>query len=98
MELRIQPRAEIQLRSLQANDRKQIEDTFRKLLAANKADLFETLHFQPLLTHASAKRLYSAGGSERLRLVFSIENSTCILEDVMDYERLEQLLQEEGQE
>ena len=98
MDLQIRRRAEIALRSLQKVERKQIERSLDELLASDRVSLSSNPKFRLLAAGFSGKKLVVYRGSTKLRLVLSFEGDTCILEDVVDHDRLDQLAKRGEQE
>ena len=97
MKLRIERRSEIALRSLQKNEQQHIFRALDKLLVSDRATLQNNPNAH-IFKLVSRKRLYVIKASPRLRLVLSFDNETCVLEDIVDHDRLDRLLKREGQE
>lgn len=98
MQLRIERRAEIALRSLQKFERKQIDRALNKLLAFDRATLSQSSKLHMLASGFSSRKLFVYRGSLKLRLVLAFDGDTCVLEDVVDHDRLDRLTKREGQE
>lgn len=98
MHLRIERRAEIALRSLQKIEQKHIDRALNELLALDQATLRHSPKIHVLMSGLSGRKLFVYRGSPKLRLVLSFEGETCILEDIVDHDRLGRLVKREGQE
>ena len=98
MQLQIRHRAEIALRSLQKVERNKIERSLNELLASDRSSLNSNPKFRLVAAGFSGKKLAVYRGSTKLRLVLSFEDDTCILEDVVDHDRLDQLARRGEQE
>jgi hypothetical protein len=97
MQLRIERRAEIALRSLQKTEQKHVDRALSSLLASEVATVWHSHKIKPIATGFSGRKLFVYRGSPKLRLVLSFENDTCILEDVLDHDRLDRLVKRGGQ-
>ena len=91
MNITIQRRAEIALRSLSQNEKGQLERALNKLTSLSPAEFYIRPEIQKLIS-ASGEKLYSLIGSRRLRIILSVDADSCIVEDILDHDRLEQLL------
>lgn len=99
MVLIIQRRAEIALRSLQTTERKRVERALQELLAADRSELRGNPKFHALKSERSGKNLFVYRGTPKLRLVISFPDSdTCLVQDIVDHDRLDRLMRQEGQE
>ena len=98
MQLRIERRAEITLRSLQKIEQKQIERALNELLTFDRATLSHSLKLHQLTSGFSSRNLFVYKGSSKLRLVLTFDGNTFVLEDVVDHSRLDRLTKREGQE
>ena len=87
----IQRRAEIALRSLPKTDQKQISRAIDDITQLDQKDLGLNPKFHRLQVASGAKKLIYRG-NQRLRLVLSIEGEVCNVEDIVDHDRLDQLL------
>lgn len=98
MVLIIQRRAEIALRSLQAIERKRVESSLQELRAANLSELHGNPKFRALKSERSGKQLFVYKGTPELRLVISFQDGdTCLVQDIVDHDRLDRLMRQEGQ-
>lgn len=95
MDLRIERRAEIALRSLPKIEQKYIDRALADLLTLDRTALRHNHKIQALMTD---RKLFVYRGSPKLRLVVSFEGETCVLEDIVDHDRLGRLVKREGQE
>lgn len=98
MQILIQRRAEISLRSLGQVEQKQIARALDELTAADPTLLYKSPKLHKLTAGFSDKRLYVYRGSPKLRLILSFEGDTCTVEDVVDHHRLDRLTIKRGQE
>lgn len=98
MQLRIERRAEIALRSLQKIEQKHIDRALNELLTFDQATLRDSQKIHMLMSGFSGRKLFVYRGSPKLRLVLSFEGETCVLEDIVDHDRLGRLVKREGQE
>ena len=98
MDLRIERRAEIALRSLQERERGKILAALTRLQTSSITDLRNNSKLYLLESGAHDRRLFVYKGTEQLRLIFSFHNDTCVLEDIVDHARIDQLTKRKGQE
>ena len=96
MQLRIERRAEIALRSLQKIEKKRIDRALNELLEFDQTTLRHSPKIHMLMSGISGSKLFVYRGSPKLRLVLSFEDETCVLEDIVDHERLGRLVKQEG--
>lgn len=98
MQLRIERRAEIAMRSLQKIEQKQIDRALKELITLDKPTLSQN---PKLILHPSgilSRKIYVYRGSPKLRLVITFDGDTCVIEDVVDHDRLDRLLKRVSQE
>lgn len=99
MVLIIQRRAEIALRSLQTTDRKRVERALQELIAADRSELSGNPKFKSLKSERSGMHLFVYRGTPKLRLVVSFPDSdTCLVQDIVDHDRLDRLKWQEERE
>jgi hypothetical protein len=98
MQLRIERRAEIALRSLQKIEQKHVDRALNELLAVDQATLHHSPKIHMLVVGLSGRKLFVYRGSPKLRLVLSFDGQTCVLEDIVDHDRLGLLVKREAQE
>lgn len=98
MDIQLQRRAEIALRSLQKRDQKRIDRALMEISASDRMSLSNNPKFRLLATGFSGKKIAVFRATERLRLVLSFETDACIIEDIVDHDRLDRLVKREGQE
>lgn len=98
MELLIQRRAEIALRSLQKSEQAGIRRALLKLSQIDRTELSRSHHFKLYATHFSGKKIAVYRATPRLRLILSLEGDACIIEDIVDRERVERVVNREGQQ
>jgi len=91
MNITMQRRAEIALRSLSQTEKGQLERALNKLTSLSPTEFYKRPEIQKLIS-ASGEKLYSLIGSRRLRIILSVNADSCIVEDILDHDRLEQLL------
>jgi hypothetical protein len=89
MQIVLERRAEIALRSLGSTERKQIARSLELLSEADLPMLMGSHRIRKLATGFSAKSLFVYRGSPTLRLVLSFENDVCKIEDIVDHDRLD---------
>lgn len=97
MNLIIERRAEIALRSLRGVDQKQISRALQELAAIPPKELFRHPKIHKVISSPDSTALYIYGGVIRLRLILAIEGETCTVVDVVDHDRLGRLRPEGGQ-
>jgi len=95
MDIKIERRAEIALRSLGASERKQALNSINKLAGSPSDRFLSGLEFQKIRTE-SGEELFIHRAGRRMRLVLSRDSSGWILEDIVDHDRLETLLHSPG--
>lgn len=98
MDLQFQRRAEIALRSLQKGDQRRIERALTELRASDRLSLSSNPKFRLVATGFSGNKIAVYRATKRLRLVLSFEADACIIEDIVDHDRLDRLVKREGQE
>ncbi|MEM8831954.1 MAG: hypothetical protein AAGE96_21755 [Cyanobacteria bacterium P01_G01_bin.19] len=91
MEIKIERRANIALRSLQQNEQRQIAKALEKIESAQFEDLYKDYNFKKL-ENILDKDLYTYRGNPQLRLILSIENNVCIVEDIIAPDKLDRLV------
>jgi hypothetical protein len=83
----LQARAEVALRSLDAADHARVLRAILEMEALPRPELLRSAKMHRLRTPSGEDlRVYRAG--QRLRIVLSIDQSACIVEDIVDHERL----------
>lgn len=96
MELNFKRRADIAFRSLQPSDRKPISRALEILESTDRSTLVENSKFRKLVSGLSSKKYFVYEASKNLRFVLSFENNICIIEDILDSERLSRMLNQGG--
>ena len=91
MKIIVQRRAEIALRSLQKSEQKQIARALDELSKADRKLLYGSPKIHKLAAGYSNKNLFIYKGTTKLRLILSLTNDSCILEDIVDHDRLDRL-------
>lgn len=91
MQIQIHRRAEIALRSLQKDEQKQINSALAELSILDRASLYGSPKFHRVASLMSGKKLFIYKGNRKLLLVLSFDDETCVIEDVVDHERLKKL-------
>ena len=98
MEVLIQRRTEVAIRSLGQSEQKHI---LRALIELQSID-FKELNRHPKVYKLSAGYskvdLYIYRGSPKLRLIFLAKGDSCIIEDVIHHDRLKRLFHEKGRQ
>jgi hypothetical protein len=97
MQLRIERRSEVALRSLSKIERKYIDRALAELRALDRTTLQRSPKLQVLDSAFSDKKFFVYKGSQRLRLLLSFDHETCVLEDIVDHDRLDRMVRREGQ-
>ncbi|WP_304511905.1 hypothetical protein [Desulfobacula sp.] len=98
MNISIQRRAEIALRSLDKIEQKRILRSLSAISAIDRVNFSQDPKFRKLATGFSGKKLYIYKGSQKLRLILSFEGDVCTVEDIVDHDRLSRLIAQSGQE
>lgn len=98
MHLRMERRAEIAFRSLQKTERKHVERALNELVSVDRATLQQSPKFYKLVTGFSGRKLFVYKASLKLRLVISFADDICVVEDIVDHDRLDRLVKREEQE
>lgn len=95
MDIVIQGRAEIALRSLKQNERKQILQALERIRLAKLQDLWQIPDLKKL-REKSDNNLYVYRGNQQLRLVLSFQENICTVEDIMAHDKLNKLVANYG--
>lgn len=97
MILVIQKRVEVALRSLSGKERDSFSSAINNLLLLLRKDFSNhpTIHAIKL---QSGEKLYTYNLSNKLRLVLSIDDDTCVVQDLVNRDRLTRLLHNRGQQ
>ena len=90
MDIIMQRRAKIALRSLEQNEQKQILKALEQIELTQSKDLFQIPQLKKLRN--LDENLYMYRGSHRLRLVLSIQGDVCIVEDILAHDKLDRLI------
>jgi hypothetical protein len=90
MELVIQQRAEIAIRSLSRFEQTQVRWALDEISAVASNDLYQSAKFRKLRV-GSGETFYVYRGNPRLRLLLSIHGDRCTIEDVVDHDKLSRL-------
>lgn len=94
MEIVIERRAEIALRSLERNEQKEISAALKRISSVTPNELPQITNLHRIHTY-SGDKLYEYRvfpGNQRLSLVSSIQGDTYIVEDVVPQDKLKRLL------
>jgi|GEM_PF-2526132 len=97
MNIFLQRRAEIALRSLDKIEQNRIIRSLSNIEAIDRVNLIQDPNIRKLATGFSGKKLYSYKGSPKLRLILSFEEDVCTVEDIIDHDRLGRLIAQRGQ-
>jgi hypothetical protein len=97
MQLLIHRRAEIALRSLQKAEQEQLNHALSELSGLDRAALQINPKFHRVASLLSGKKLFVYKGNRKLLLVLSFDEETCVIEDVVDHDRLARLGAKGGQ-
>ena len=95
MNLLLERRSEIALRSLRVVDRNQVLRTLDLLKAVSPSELNQQRLVQKVRL-VDSQHLVIAQGGRRLRLLMSLEGENCRVLDIVDHDRLERILHERG--
>jgi len=93
--LLLERRSEIALRSLRGVDRSQVLRTLDLLQAAPAGEIHQQRLVQKVRL-ADSRHLFIAQGGRRLRLLLSLEGENCRVLDIVDHDRLVRILRERG--
>lgn len=96
MNLLLERRAEIALRSLRGVDEKQVLRALHELTALDPRTFFQHPKIHKVLVSTSSP-LYVYGRGMRLRLILSVDGENCKVLDIVDHDRLGRLLPSGGQ-
>lgn len=91
MDIVIQSRAEIALRSLKQSERKQILQALERIKLVKPQDLWQIPHLYKL-REKSDQNFYVYRGNQQLRLVLSFQENICTVEDIMAHDKLNKLV------
>ena len=92
MQILIQDRVKVALRSLSKAEHREIMRALGELSIEEQTLFFKNPHLHKLAAGPSAgKDLYVYLGSPKLRLVLSVNENTCTIEDVIEHARLDRL-------
>jgi len=97
MDIIIQRRAEIALRSLKQNEQEQIVTALARIKSVEPKDLFKVPNLHKLRKELG-ENLYSYRGNSRLRLVLSIKENVCTVEDIVSHDKLNRVVSNLGQQ
>lgn len=97
MNIQIERRAEIALRSLHGVDQKQVTRALHELKTIEMQDFYRHQKIHKVFSPTGGN-LYIYGGGMRLRLVLTIEGENCRIIDIVDHDRLGRLLLDRGQQ
>lgn len=96
MNIQIERRAEIALRSLHGVDQKQVTHALHELNSL-EMQAFYRHHKIHKVVSPTGETLYIYGGGMKLRLVLTIDGENCRVIDIVDHDRLGRLLLDRGQ-
>lgn len=88
MQISIERRAEIALRSLEGAERTKVEIALAELLSVDARALHTNVNITRLVRESSGKNLFVYKVGKEMRLVISFEGDSCIVEDVFYRNRL----------
>jgi len=95
MEIQMTGRAEIALRSVDPTERQRVLNVIKELRTLSPLQMIGSRNFQQLKT-VSDEKLYTYRASPRLRIILSKTESAWMVEDIVDRERLDQILPKRG--
>lgn len=98
MQILKQRRAEIALRSLGTTERRQIARAIDELSSTDMSLLQDGRKLHKLASGLSDRKLFVFKGSPKLRLILSFDKDICTIEDVVDHDRVDRLVNKQGQE
>jgi Domain of unknown function (DUF4263) len=90
MQISLERRAEIALRSLNAIEKKKAMAALVKLAGADRVAIPRDIHARRL-SGTEGRQLYTYRSSDRIRIVFSIRDDTVVVEDIVNPDRLGRL-------
>ncbi len=96
MQLKLERRAEIALRSLTQIEQRHVIRALNEISAVTPEELWLSRKLHKVIS-ASGEKLYVYRSSLRLRLVLSVEGDSCTIEDLVYHDRLDRLLLKRGQ-
>lgn len=88
MQISIERRVEIALRSLEGEERKKVEIALAELLSVDARALHANVNITRLVRESSGKNLFVYKVGKEMRLVISFEGDRCVVEDVFYRNRL----------
>lgn len=91
MEINIQRRSKIALRSLPQNEQQQILKALDQLRSFQFQDIDKIERLKEL-PNDSNENLYTYPGNYELRLILSIKNNVCVVEDILAYDKLDRFV------
>ena len=98
MQIQIQRRAEIALRSLPPVEQKRLHRALYDLESMDRAGLGRSHKLKRLPLRAHDRQLFVYISTGRLRLILSLSDEVCIVEDVVDHDQFERMVAKQGQE
>lgn len=97
MILIVQKRAEVALRSLSGEERDKVSSAINDLLSLSITDFSNHPKIHAIRLQ-SGEKLYTYRLNNKLRLVLSIDDDTCVVQDLVNYDRFTKLLHNRGQQ
>ena len=97
MRIILQRRAEIALRSLDKAEQNKITRSLSELSFTDQERLRSNQKIKKLASGVSGKILFIYKGSKKLKLILLFEGDTCIVEDIIEHDRLNRLMGKRGQ-
>lgn len=94
MKLIVHRRAEIALRTLTKTAQRKILKAFEILNSVEEKNISDLPYVSVLRT--TGDTLYSYRGTNDLRLILSLNNDSCIVEDIVGYENFERFFKKSG--
>ena len=95
MDVQLHRRAEIALRSLDGAGKRRVDTVISRMRNLRKQDVWRALRADKLQTGVGAER-YSIRANDQIRLVASILGDALLVQDIVPYERLGQVLESKG--
>jgi len=97
MRITVKRRAEVALRSLSQREQGQLSRAINELTATSQEDFYHHAKLRKLIS-ANGENLYTFRGNQSLRMVLSATDDSCTIEDILDHDRLKQLLPGRGKQ
>lgn len=88
MQIHLTRRAEIALRSLSPREQNHIRKALETLSVSERVDLCHSRKMKMIASGAMCGKVFVYQSSNRFHLVLSFGGEECVVEDIVDYDRL----------